>query len=138
MDRLWEKVDVRGEDECWEWQGYRLPAGYGQIDKQYVHRLVAGAEKGETVRHSCDNPPCCNPRHLIRGSQQENMDDMVTKGRSNRGQWHPLAKLTAEQVQAIREDPRPSTVVAEQYPVTARTIRKIRRGDRWQPPGAET
>lgn len=88
LERLWEKVDKRGADECWEWQGTRLPRGYGQIDKRYVHRIVAGAKKGEVVRHTCDNPPCCNPRHLVKGTQKENLADMVAKGRSNKGAKH--------------------------------------------------
>jgi hypothetical protein len=78
---------------CWEWQGTRLETGYGlaryQGKYQSVHRVVFRLMKGKiksgnVILHSCDNPPCCNPDHLSQGSHQENMDDMVSKGRSPR------------------------------------------------------
>lgn len=135
--RLWEKIDVRGPDECWEWQGGRNRGGYGHIydstgDVRFLtHRLVAEADEGEVVMHSCDNPPCCNPAHLSRKTHAENMRDMVQKGRQAKGERHPNAKLTVEQVIAIKNDPRSSLKVAPDYNVSSATIRKIRRGERW-------
>ena len=29
--RFWEKVDIRGEDECWNWKAHKIPQGYGYI-----------------------------------------------------------------------------------------------------------
>ena len=38
------------------------------------------------VRHVvCDNPPCCNPKHLTSGSQKDNIHDAVRKGRMASG-----------------------------------------------------
>lgn len=73
-------------EECWEWTGPRVPRGYGQLGRLYVHRLVAEAAFGPIppkyqVCHHCDNPPCCNPAHLFVGTQSDNMRDMVAKGR---------------------------------------------------------
>lgn len=53
------------------------------------------------VRHSCDNPRCINPAHLLLGTHIDNMQDKVTRGRS-RNLWHRV--LTNEQVKAIRKD----------------------------------
>jgi hypothetical protein len=71
MERLWRRVDVRGPDECWLWQGPARPDGYGEIrvaagDKQLVHRLVYADRHGPIpdgydVHHWCETKLCCNP-----------------------------------------------------------------------------
>ena len=136
MIRLWEKIDARQPDECWEWTGGTNSGGYGHLGtpdgrRHLAHRLVIGAEQGEVVMHACDNPPCCNPKHLSAKTQADNMRDMVAKGRSNKGERHWNSKLTVEQVDAIRLDPRSSGQVCVDYKVSSATIRKIRRGERW-------
>lgn len=94
---VWEKlisgVDMSGDpDACWEWTRGRVSAGYGKMTiatgtEIYVHRLVACGMTGrmlvpdEVVRHSCDNPPCCNPAHLLVGDQSQNIRDCVDRGR---------------------------------------------------------
>lgn len=56
------------------------------------------------LRHSCDNPPCCNPKHLIVGTQAENTQDKIDRGRmpDYRGSRGPRAKLSDEDVFWIR------------------------------------
>jgi transposase-like protein len=49
----------------------------------------------EVVRHTCDNGFCCNPRHLISGSQQENTIDTSLRGR---GGNQRLSYRTAKKV----------------------------------------
>lgn len=82
----------RGPDACWEWLRARTSAGYGTVKvaprrQVYVHRIIASVMVGrwlnssEIVRHSCDNPPCCNPAHLMVGTQSENIKDCVERGR---------------------------------------------------------
>jgi len=84
-----------GTEVCWEWAGSRTDYGYGRITYAdrfiYAHRaaweLNNQVEVGDTlvVRHTCDNPPCVNPGHLIPGTQADNLHDMVVRGRwSNR------------------------------------------------------
>lgn len=87
-ERFWQKVDRCKPLDCWEWQAYRYPSGYGhfQIRKgkwEYAHRLAYRLAVGPLgklhVLHSCDNPPCCNPKHLRLGTHQENMQDRVSR-----------------------------------------------------------
>ncbi|HUT15273.1 MAG TPA: HNH endonuclease signature motif containing protein [Anaerolineae bacterium] len=110
-DRYWEKVDVRGKDECWEWVAGTNSRGYGQLQvdgkSAYAHRLAWELENGPIpeelcVLHRCDNRNCVNPAHLWLGTNADNSRDMVKKGRPARGAEHAHAKLTRQEVQQIR------------------------------------
>lgn len=88
--RFWSKVDKRGPDECWEWKAARQPAGYGKFwldgKEQGSHRvalIASGVEipAGYVGMHKCDNPPCCNPNHLLAETASENQKDKFRKGR---------------------------------------------------------
>lgn len=96
-ERFWSRVDRRGPDECWPWTGSRNPAGYGAFSRggkrSNTHRVAWEMTHGPIpgrlhVLHACDNPPCCNPAHLSLGTHEDNMADMVAKGRG-RGRWGP-------------------------------------------------
>ena len=95
-DRFWAKVGVGSPGECWEWQAFCLPNGYGTIGvgseingtnrKAYAHRvsweLAHGPiPAGMDVCHTCDNPPCVNSAHLFLGTKSDNMRDASAKGR---------------------------------------------------------
>ena len=91
LDRFWRKVDVRSEAECWCWNGARFAAGYGQMfvtgRTRYAHRLsfeIANGSipPGMVVRHTCDNPCCVNPRHLLVGTNYDNIVDKMVRNRS--------------------------------------------------------
>jgi HNH endonuclease len=114
-ERIWNLIDVRGPDECWEWQGTRasLRGGYGVINADgrllRVHRWVLEQSTGPLPRailacHHCDNPPCCNPAHLYAGSHRDNAVDASARGllRPARGARNPNVKLTREQVVEAR------------------------------------
>jgi len=54
------------------------------------------------VCHRCDNPPCCNPRHLFLGTPADNCLDRDRKQRQARGGKIGWGRLTEEDVIAIR------------------------------------
>ena len=109
-ERFWSKVNKAGE--CWLWTAKRDRSGYGrfQTDKsrsdiapRVAWRLTCGEVlDGLFVLHRCDNPPCVRPDHLFLGTFEENMADMVAKGRSPRGERNVAAKLTDAQVIEMR------------------------------------
>jgi len=98
-----------GPDACHEWLGGVGHYGHGVtsfpgIGRVYVHRLFWIIENGDpgtlSVLHSCDNPPCCNVRHMFLGTRADNIADMFQKRRGN--PWPHKRKLTNTQVKLIR------------------------------------
>jgi Autographiviridae endonuclease len=127
--RFFANVDTSGGLwECWLWTASRTNRDYGQIGVQnrqgLAHRVVyelyhGPIPDGMCVMHVvCDNPQCCNPTHLKLGTQAENMADKVAKGRQQRGENVPTAKLTVAKVLDIRR----RMVAGERRRDIARTI----------------
>lgn len=114
--RFWSKVSKRGPAECWLWSGAINGSGYGMIltrrDGRHfmdrAHRVSFALANGSippdgVILHSCDNPPCVNPAHLVLGTQAENLADMRSKGRARIvGEKNGMARLTARDVREIR------------------------------------
>lgn len=96
-DRFYSQVSVLEEHECWEWFGKKRRDGYGVVSVGSGWRLGAHRvsflldqgwlptvdDSGEplVVRHTCDNPPCVNPTHLVYGTHADNYRDAVARGR---------------------------------------------------------
>lgn len=137
---------------CWEFTGYISTTGYGRIsftkkkcDRKtgklikktvwlYVHRVSYSwyrkpIPKGMFVCHKCDNPLCFNPKHLFIGTHQDNMDDMVAKGRhiGNR-------EITEKDAVRIRKKLHKGVhpeVVATEYALCVQHVRAIWDGKFW-------
>lgn len=151
-DLFWSKVDIQESPcTCWEWRGAKKPNGYGnvRIDGRYLlaHRVafelaVCAIPDGLMVCHSCDNPSCCNPRHLLLGTAAANFSDMLIKNRQdfqkNRavGEKNYNAKLTDDDVIAIRRKYKNKELnqyqLAEKFGVSQPCIGSIVRGETWR------
>ena len=109
--RFWSKTKRVGA--CLEWQGATDKDGYGVCGYRVegrrvsrVHQMAFYITHGivpELVRHTCDNPPCCEPDHLIDGSQIENMADKVQRDRQAKGDSVGVSKLTEVEVRQIKQ-----------------------------------
>jgi hypothetical protein len=141
LKRFWDKVDVRGPDDCWEWIGSTGPNGYGRIGKRIGHLYLAhrwayfieyGVDPGRMkVCHTCDNPSCCNPAHLWLGTTLDNNQDAMKKNRHTPGERNYQAKLTEQDVRAILKSNEFHRVLAERYGVCRQAITHIKNGRRW-------
>ncbi|WP_257299364.1 HNH endonuclease [Haloarchaeobius sp. FL176] len=133
-DRFWEKVDVRGEDECWEWKRGTFRAGYGAFHlngAKHAHRIAYRMENGPIpgdmqINHACGNRACVNPNHLYAGTQAENAKDTVKHGQHK----HALAHDT---VRAIRNRYEQEDVtqgeLADEFGTGQSVISRIVRGE---------
>lgn len=168
--RFWAKVDVRGPDDCWPWLAGTDTDGYGRFhigrDIFKAHRVSIALDGRDDIqlvtRHGCDNPPCCNPRHLGSGTPADNVRDKVKRGRCAAGDTHfsrtnperlargdangsrtrpgsrmrgesnPKAKLTAADIPIIRADTRFQREIAAQYGVAQSIISLIKLGKTWK------
>jgi hypothetical protein len=139
ISRFMDKVEKR-KDGCWVWTASKLQDGYGCFKvggkKISAHRYSYQAFKGDipeglVVMHSCDNPSCVNPEHLMAGTHKDNSQDAVSKGRMASGSRNSSAKLTEDQVAAIKESSETVVILANRYGVNQSTISKIRTGKKW-------
>lgn len=150
--RKFEAKFVRGSwDDCWLWTGNVAvpPSGpYGLLHiavrptiyrKVLAHRLSYGLAKGLFpshlwVLHHCDNPRCVNPAHLFLGTHDDNMKDMATKHRSSKlpGEKNGRARLTADDVRAIRASPLGSRDLGLQYGIGPDYVWGIRARRTWK------
>ncbi len=156
MSAFFNRVE-RKDSCCWEWMGGVVKSNhpYGQIKyhsvqmltHRFLWQMVFGVIPGKLkVLHKCDNPRCVSPFHLFLGTQKDNMEDCVKKGRyvgglgmrhsSGYGENHKSHKLTDGKVIAIREKHRDGGVtmvdLAKMYGVANRTIQKIILGITWK------
>lgn len=110
QSRFWSSVETAGDDDCWVWAKSKDRKGYGKFgvgsmkdgtrrieqSSRTAWRLTNGPiPDGLFVCHSCDNPPCCNPRHLWLGTCKENLQDMHAKGRFYAKSWTDKEKIKA-------------------------------------------
>jgi hypothetical protein len=144
-ENFWSKVAVGGDDGCWEWQAGKNRWGYGhhviRCKRVGAHRMAWIYANGEIpdglhVLHHCDNPGCCNPKHLFLGTNIDNIQDKCRKGRQSRpkGEAHPGARLTEADVRRIRDRAKAGvrkTALAREYGVSQPHISYICSGRFW-------
>ncbi len=134
---------------CWIWMASKNHQGYGYFGVRgriiRAHRVsylmhVGSIPSGLCVLHNCptgDNPSCVNPKHLFLGTHQQNLIDMVSKGRRlYHGEHNKNAHLSVKEVCVIRElyetDNYTQTELATKYGVTQTTISRLVNFKNWK------
>jgi hypothetical protein len=139
------KYDVNKKTGCWEVHdraknkdGYPVARIKGKLDTLYRHfykRYKGDIDDGIVIRHTCDNRLCCNPEHLIPGTQKENVGDMLERDRFPKGIRHGRAKLNDNKVKRIKKDyfkkNKTISAISREYEVDRKTIHKIVNGITW-------
>ncbi len=144
ISSFWEKVDRTRRTECWNWTAAMTCKGYGRfwisgktfLGAHQVSWILANGliPRGQCVLHKCDNPGCVNPDHLWLGTKGDNSLDMVSKGRSARGERNSHAQISEQTVQEIRKLFRDGTKQVDlirRFGISQGHIHKIVRGLRW-------
>ena len=147
IDRFLNSL-VPDSSGCLLWTGARNHMGHGRYrvgsspnnKPVLTHRLAFFIKHGwapVVVRHSCDNPPCCNPDHLLAGDYADNSNDMVVRGRAkpgiSRGKRNGNAKLTAEQVGEIKRlfPTLSDQEIADRFGTSRQNVSLIRNKKAW-------
>jgi hypothetical protein len=152
-EHRFHKSYIKDKDTgCWNWIGKSRSGSsrlYGRIKVDGkttpAHRYSwelhnqKTIPKGMIVMHKCDNPQCVNPDHLSIGTHQDNMSDMVKKGRQSKsnherakGEKNGNSKLTKKIAKAIFNDNRPQRQIAKSYGITQAAVSLIKRKITWR------
>lgn len=140
--RFWKKIDRSGgPNACWPFTGVARVRNYGNIwhngRMRLTHRvcfeLVNGREPVGVLRHTCDFGLCCNPLHLVEGTQAENVYDMLTKNRYSNG--NRRGNLTPEIILLIRSKASEGATykqLSEEFSISESTATRIVKRDVWK------
>lgn len=90
QNRIIEHSIPVSESGCWIWEKGCNSQGYGALyvnkKMNLAHRIsyeifIGLIPDGLLVCHKCDIKVCVNPNHLFIGTQKDNMQDHVKKGK---------------------------------------------------------
>ncbi len=130
--RFWSKIEKRGEDECWPFvDGYINKHGYGtfrlnnkSIAASRISYMLSNnceLDSNTYVNHRCDNPICCNPKHLYAGTAADNSKDMAVRLRQP-------SKLDHDDVLFVRNSELSGVFLSIMFNVSLTTIYGIKNG----------
>ncbi len=133
---------------CLIWKNHKDKWGYGyfrakvngEIFEMRAHRVSFALFNGpllpgKCVLHHCDNPGCVNPEHLFLGTNQDNTNDMLKKGRCRCGSRVKTAKLNEEKVAEMRllnQQGVGRVRLSKRFGVNGETVRRIIKRERWR------
>ena len=138
------KLKINSDTACWLWTGTTCKWGYGRIQTKdgliYVHRHQYERYKGQIpkgliIRHMCHVPNCCNPEHLLCGTQKENLQDSVLAKRQAYGERSGKTTLTEIQARTIKLlclTGLKNVEVANRYNINPVIVSNIKHGKTWK------
>lgn len=137
-----KEIVLTREGDCIICTSHTTREGYTIITREgkqvFLHRVVyemynGGISQGLIIRHTCDNPRCVNPKHLLIGEHKDNVADMVSRDRHAKGTSHGRSKLTEADVVTIRKDKVSTNAeLARRYCVDRRVIREVKAVRTWK------
>jgi len=145
--RFWSKIDIRSENECWNWMAFTNSYGYGRFGWWPVGTVInaqraafmltygRAIKPGMFICHTCDNPACCNPKHLYEGTNVNNQADTIKRNRHVFGSDEPHAKLNDDDVRAIRASHpqgRSYYSLGKQFGVSPTLVRSVVKHECWR------
>ncbi|HBD93398.1 MAG TPA: HNH endonuclease [Spirochaetia bacterium] len=140
------QYEINKNTGCWEWTK-STSKGYGHLGirgKFYqAHRLMWIITNGEIkdglfVCHKCDNRLCINPDHLFLGTNLDNINDAIEKGKwqhQPKGEKNGNAKLTKNQVLNIKHlvsNGIPTKTISEKFNISQRHVQYIAKNKTWK------
>ncbi len=150
INRFWNKIKTpANEDDCWEWTAFKDKDGYGKLSLRERNRKSYSAHRfsyelynniilppDQMVCHSCDNPSCVNPNHLMLGDAKTNEQDAVNKNRHSHGSTHGNSVLSDDLVREIlikicNNEFQNVNQIANQYNIDRTVISGILTGEIW-------
>ncbi len=141
-DQLLRKSTPEPNSGCWLWTGFVNPFGYAvvTIDRGVTvraHRVSyelwnGPISDGQHVLHRCDVRSCINPAHLFLGTNADNVADKVAKGRQSKGCGTGRAKLTENEVAAVRAAEGTTRAIAARFGIGKSQAHLIRSGQAWR------
>lgn len=134
QNRFWSKVNMAGPGQCWDWTAARLVnGGYGAFRHMgrtlRAHRVAWELHngrklgQGEVILHMCNNTACCNPEHLVAGTQADNISHAGACGSMAR----PGRRLPQSVVSAILESNGSFREIGRKFGVYHKTVADIKR-----------
>lgn len=134
--------------DCIETTACRNSHGYGHVRHMgktvRAHRLAYAQHHdlsladiaGQIVRHTCDNPACVNPGHLVIGTHRDNMRDMAERGRNRQPKGARNAKARLTEADAIRIRQRAAAgeshrQIAKDFGIHHSQVSRIKTGKTW-------
>lgn len=150
--RFLAKLDKSGD--CWLWKAAKTRGGYGHFRINtpkgwimlrahvYSHwRYNSGSGEGNEVMHSCDNPSCCNPKHLSLGTTKQNQEDSISKGRNAKGlnsvsnkhkeEGRPLDEDKVKSIFKLFEEGYNQRQIAEMIDIHFVNVNRVLKGKTW-------
>ena len=132
---FWSRVRKQAPEQCWPWSGARVvrygvvvvPGGKMQKAHRVAWALATGRviPAGQVIRHDpikCNDPLCCNPKHLLIGTVAKNNADKVLAGTS------APERLGPEQIREIRKRYRTNKdagPLADEFGISMATVYRI-------------
>jgi hypothetical protein len=146
VERFWEGVrKLPGEDACWLWtRGKRGSNGYGnfKVDGKstgthiFSFELHNGRKPNGLVMHTCNEPACVRPEHLVEGTCKQNLEYAASLGRMAHGSRNGSAKLDEQQARDIfvryEAGGTSQQSLADEYKVSQPVVSEIVRGLKWK------